>query len=403
MRIKPFIAVSLFLALFFAACATKKHISVVTNNISKPDTTYVNSAKSDSLTTIYSPLQHSYSRFTITQSNYSKAFDELQAMLEGNKTPDFKKAVFITENAFYENMLDYTDFCKVISALSTNAKKWSEVNALVNYLFPDSNQVKLNAGIFYTLTDTLFNLQRDIINLPYVYDFEDCFAREDWTNQFVTKLLATHKGNCHSLPFLYKILAEELNINAWLSFTPNHIYIRNWNKKTGWYNTEMTNASFPNEGWLMASGFVSLNSIRNGIYMDTLSLKQSIAVCVNDLAKGYIRKFENPNLYFVLQCCDLGLKHFPNYAELLMLKAETHLRIFKLYEEIYGLNVQNESHPQSNFVKYHIQEMEKSYALLATYDYREIPEEMFIEWVENLENNRGKYQNKKISRTFKSE
>jgi hypothetical protein len=218
---------------------------------------------------------------------------------------------------------------------------------------------------------------------------------------FVTKLLLTHKGNCHSLPFLYKIIAEDLDVNVWLSFTPNHIYLRNWCKKTGWYNTEMTNASFPNEGWLMASGYVSTASIVSGIYMDTLGLKQSIVVCLNDLAKGYLRKFDKPNLEFVLACCDLGLEYYPNYAELLLLKAETHLKLFKHYEKTYGLNVQNSSEPQSKTVAYHLKEMEKSYSLLAQYDYREIPEEMFVEWIQALENNSEKYQDKKINDTFK--
>ena len=31
---------------------------------------------------------------------------------------------------------------------------------------------------------------------------------ENWENQFVSKVLNTHKGQCHSLPMLYKILAN---------------------------------------------------------------------------------------------------------------------------------------------------------------------------------------------------
>lgn len=241
------------------------------------------------------------------------------------------------------------------------------------------------------------------MNIPYRYDFDDCFAKEEWVNMFVTKLLATHKGNCHSLPFLYKLVAEELKVKAWLSFTPNHIYIRNYSKTIGWYNTEITNAMFPTEAWVMTSGYVSVNSIVSGIYMDTLSLKQSIVVCVNDLAKGYMRKFKNPDLQFVLNCCDFGLKYFPNFAELLLLKAETHKKIYQHYTLKYGLNVQNSTDPHSEKVKYHLLEMNKSYALLAKYDYREIPEEMFLEWIKSLENNKEKYQDKKISDTFKYE
>ena len=259
----------------------------------------------------------------------------------------------------------------------------------------------LNGAIFKTLTDSIYDADSNLINTPYIYDFNDCFAKENWENMFVTKLLSTHKGNCHSLPFLYKLVAEELKVKAWLSFTPNHIYLRNWCKKTGWYNTEMTNAMFPTEAWVMTSGYVSVNSIVSGIYMDTLGLQQSIVVCLNDLAKGYLRKFKNPDLQFVLNCCDLGLKYFPNFAELLLLKAETHKKIYQNYITKYGLNVQNSTDPNSEKVNYHLSEMNKSYGLLAKYDYREIPEEMFLEWIKALENNKEKYQDKKVTETFK--
>lgn len=54
----------------------------------------------------------------------------------------------------------------------------------------------------------------------------------------------------------------------------------------------------------MASGYVHLDAIRNGLYMDTLSTKQSIAYCLLDLAQGYQRKvgYENPD--FVIRCCN---------------------------------------------------------------------------------------------------
>lgn len=391
----------LLLSLFFCACSTKKHVHTVSEKEYKSDTTFSYNSVNDTIRQILVSPNKTHFKYINPQTHYSKAFDELKAMLEDKQTASFKRAVFITENAYFENSLDYELFSDEITKLSTIAKKWTKVNSFKNYHFQDSNSVKLDASIFYTLTDTVFDLNRNIVNLPYLYDFNDCFARENWINQFVTKLLITHKGNCHSLPFLYKIVAEELGVDVWLSFTPNHIYLRNTCKKTGWYNTEMTNASFPNEGWLMASGYVSTASIVSGIYMDTLGLKQSIVVCMNDLAKGYLRKFDNANLEFVLACCDLGLEFYPNYAELLLLKAETHLKLFKHYEKTYGLNVQNLSEPQSKKVAYHLKEMEKSYSLLAQYDYREIPEEMFVEWMQALENNSEKYQDKKINDTFK--
>lgn len=330
---------------------------------------------------------------------YANTFDELKAMLEGRDQLNFKKAVFEVEDAFFENNLDYNKFSNCISILSETAKDWAKINKLKDYNYPDSLNTILNAAIFYTLTDTVFDKNKNVVNMPYRYDFNDCFAKDQWTNMFVTKLMITHKGNCHSLPFLYKMVADELDVKVWLSFTPNHIYLKNRCKKTGWYNTELTNAMFPTEAWVMTSGYVSTNSIVSGIYMDTLGAKQSIAVCVNDLAKGYVRKFKNPDLQFVLDCCELGLKHYPNYAELLLLKAETLKSVYENDIEKHGLNApQSELHSEK--IKTTLNEMEKTYALLAKLDYRELPEEMYLEWMKSLKNNKEKFENKEILNTF---
>jgi hypothetical protein len=47
--------------------------------------------------------------------------------------------------------------------------------------------------------------------------------------------------------------------------------------------------------------------------------------------------------------------------------------------------------------------MEESYSLLAQHDYRELPAKMFKEWMEALDNNAEKYQNKEIKTIFKPE
>lgn len=392
----------LFSIVLFSACSRKQYVSKIPERSHSNDTTIVFTMPVDTI--LYKPKIKTVYYYPISpEIFYNNAFDEFKKMLEGNQELSFKRAVFITENAYLENFLDYQKFCARIAELATIANNWSKLNKLKDYKYKDSTNTVLNAAIFNTLTDTVFDKNNNIINIPYVYDFNDCFANHNWENMFVTKLLLTHKGNCHSLPFLYKLVAEELKVKAWLSFTPNHIYIRNYSKKTSWYNTEMTNAMFPTEAWVMTSGYVSVNSIVSGIYMDTLGLKQSVVVCVNDLAKGYLRKFKNPDLQFVLNCCDLGLKYYPNYAELLLLKAETHKKMYQNYVAKYGMNVQNSTNPHSEKVKYHLSEMNKSYGLLAEYDYREIPEEMFLEWIKSLENNKEKYQDKKISDTFKYE
>jgi hypothetical protein len=45
-------------------------------------------------------------------------------------------------------------------------------------------------------------------HLPYRHDFEDFGGSKNFSRQFVIKLLLTNSGQCHSLPLLYKLLAD---------------------------------------------------------------------------------------------------------------------------------------------------------------------------------------------------
>ena len=48
------------------------------------------------------------------KENYSEAFNELNNMLNGNTPLSFKRAVYVTENSFYQNKLDYKEYCNSI-------------------------------------------------------------------------------------------------------------------------------------------------------------------------------------------------------------------------------------------------------------------------------------------------
>ena len=95
------------------------------------------------------------------------------------------------------------------------------------------------------------------------------------------------------------MIMDELKQDAYLSLAPNHIYIKVQNKRAGWYNIELTCGDFPTDAWLMSSGYIHIDALRNGIYMDTLSSKQAVALCLVDLAHGYRAKFGLQNGSFM--------------------------------------------------------------------------------------------------------
>lgn len=327
---------------------------------------------------------------------YEKAFDNLNTMLNGQQTPSFKQAVYITENAYYNDTLSYEKFSNQIKFLTYFAKTILATRPIV-YDGKDEESIAIQGAVFKVMTDTTY-LKADslvFIHQPFTYDFEDMWGVNDWSKMFVTKLIRTGKGNCHAMPFLYKILCNELGADAYLALAPNHIYIKCQSQKWGWYNTELTTGIFPVDSWLMASGYIHLSAIQNGIYMDTLGLKESIAFCMFDLAKGYERKFGVGDGSFILQCCNTALKHFPNFINALLLKAETLKKV--VFEEVAKNNAKK---PQDIFhignIKQQYSEMESTYIKIHLLGYRQMPEEMYIQWISNLKNNRELYQNKII-------
>ncbi|MFZ6012039.1 MAG: hypothetical protein ACOYXT_16985 [Bacteroidota bacterium] len=330
------------------------------------------------------------------RANYDSAYLELKDMLEGRTKASFKRAVFITENAYLNNKETYEDFNDAIAYLTSRAKIIADQGQLI-YEGRDKEHVSKNAAVFKLMTDTVkYHLDSGYyrMTIPYSYDFDDFFGESDWTKMFVIKLLRTNKGNCHSLPMLYKILCEQLGTKAFLAMAPNHIYVKQFAQSTGWYNTELTSGQFPIDAWIMASGYIHLSAIQSGVYMDTLSLKQSLAVCVTDLAKGYERIFPD-DLEFQMQCADLTLTHYPIYTNALILKAEILKKRFEKQMKKTGVQYPSEifSDPEAKAL---FDKMESLYFHIHQIGYRMMPKEMYINWLMDLKNHREKYQNKEL-------
>lgn len=344
-------------------------------------------------------VKQTFSQTAGSSNLYEMAFYELDSMLSGTKPLNFKRAVFITENAYLDGKLSYEKFNDVISTYTDMISSYMNTNELI-YNGSDYNNVAKNCAIFSFMTDTTWLTKNLPAHLPYKYDFNDFFGETVWSKMFVSKLIETGSGNCHSMPFLYKILAEELGADAYLSLAPNHMYIKCRSERTGWYNVELTSAMFPIDAWISASGYVLLEAIQNGIFMDTLGLKQSIAYCMFDLAKGCEKKFGFSSNPFIFECLEKSLEYYPNFINALIYKAELLKKRFDVYMKLYGAKTYTDiMHLETPNEIY--SEMETLYIKIMELGYREMPQEMYNEWYSTLKDNRDKYLNTKIMFNFK--
>lgn len=333
------------------------------------------------------------------QETYEQAFEKLNCMLNETCSASFKDAVFTVENAYFSNKLNLYVIENEIHLLKSIVNSVSNSRNLI-YDKSDKVEVEKCASIFSTMIDTIplpLDSNRVFIHYPFRYDFNDAFGKDDWANMFVSKLLVTKQGNCHSLPYLYKILADEIDIKAHIAIAPNHFYIKHQNKANGWYNTELTSGIFPNDAWIMASGYVHLDAVVNKLYMEALDEKQMLVLCLIDLAKGYERKLgTNASLDFIMKCCDTALRYYPHYINALLLKAETKKKYFdNLLKEQNAQNPADIFHlPEAQEI---FSEMTRLYNHIHELGYRKMPEEMYLDWLVSLKEERNKYENKKIS------
>jgi len=330
------------------------------------------------------------------ESLYQDAFKQLTEMLENKREINFKKAVFLVENAYLMGNLDTIRVNEQLEFLKKLTLKVKNSRTL-KYQEKDSTKVGLYASLFTVMKDSIpmINQYKEkIVHLPFDYDFKDVFGHQHWTNMFVSKLLDTHKGNCHSLPYLYKILAQEIGVDANLALAPNHFYIKHRSLKNGWYNTELTSGIFPIDAWLMASGFIHLTAIQNGVFMKALTEKESIALCLVDLAQGY-QKTEFYDIDFVIKCADKTIEHFPNFVNARILKTEAKGK--KIKDILYTYNTDFSKVLKYEETKKIFYEIQNELTQIHDLGYRQMPEDMYLEWLVSLKKEKDKYTNKKIN------
>lgn len=154
--------------------------------------------------------------------NFQKAYSEISNMLNSKQKLSFKRAVFVVENAYLDDSLNYNLYLSFIESYKKLTLAYKKSNPLKDYKYSDSNEVALNGALFKVFSDTIYDTEKKIVSIPLTYDFEDVFGNTDFTKTFIVKLLLSKSGTCHSLPYLYKIISEELGTQAYLSFAPHH-------------------------------------------------------------------------------------------------------------------------------------------------------------------------------------
>nr|WP_321355641.1 hypothetical protein [uncultured Draconibacterium sp.] len=320
---------------------------------------------------------------------FHSAFNEIHKMLTGATPPDLKKAIYTVENAYFEGRLSHDEFDKKIQNLIETAK----LKATQDGYDWNNPQVR-NIMLFRVIADTLkikSNIEEKVItSYPMQYDFEDYSGKEDWSKMFVSKLLATHSGQCHSLPLLYLILCEETNTSANLALSPSHSYAKFKDQNGDWHNLELTNGRIVSDAFILGSGYITAEALKNHLYMEPLTTEQTVAQCLADLAKSYSRKYGFDG--FVSQCVDTTLKYAPENMYARMIKSDYQTMRFE-----YVVNQVGRPRPdilKSRYPKIYqlLAERDQTYQFIDRSGYQEMPAAAYEAWLNSVKKEKEKQE-----------
>ena len=245
---------------------------------------------------------------------YQKAYLGIDSMLNNKAPLSIKRAVFLAEWAYLDGKINYEeDFCQPISKGADYLRRMITANHWESY--KTAKQIALCNFFFYPCSGNGQN--------PFQYDFSHEYPEDDWRYQLVSRTIKTHKGQCRSLPWTFKLYAEELGADVSIAHAPRHNFIMYKDEDNlfpeDWINVEVTAQQYQ-PTWVIKEHFeITDSAIAVGTYMTPMTDLQTVACQLADLALGYYRKY---NRYdeFTLRCTDESLKFYPVYPNAIIIK-----------------------------------------------------------------------------------
>jgi regulator of sirC expression with transglutaminase-like and TPR domain len=168
---------------------------------------------------------------------------------------------------------------------------------------------------------------------PFHYDLSDPLGT-NIANKLLPTYIETRRGNCVSMPILFIILADRLGVHVTASTAPFHVFVKFVDDATGkTYNLETTSGGYPaRDAWYRQKMPMTDDAIRNGVYMKTLSRKETVAVMAqlileNDAATGRYRD--------IVETADVILKYYPHDVDAMLEEGTAYARLMDEIKQKY--------------------------------------------------------------------
>lgn len=308
-------------------------------------------------------------------------------MLKGDTPLNLGRAVFLIENAYYNNAIDYNEYRSSIKNSADFCNQIMEKEKLDK----NDNLVK-NMMIFRYMSDTLEirdkATQKKLFHYPVKYNLEDYDSHINYDSHFVTTLMRTGKGQCQSMPLYYLVLAEEMGAEAYWSFSPRHSFVKIQDEKDNWYNVELTCQAILSDTHYMNNGFIKAEAIQNGLYLEPMEKKKAIAELLTHLMRGYYKKYGYDD--FILNCADTVMQYSPNSVSALMFKADYETKLTLTLAHLLQApkpDIMKEMSPEAYT---HFEQMQTLYKQMDDLGYEELPSDLYQRWLDHIAKEKAK-------------
>jgi len=303
------------------------------------------------------------------------------------------KAVYLSESAYYDSDKRPT-WGQFEASIEQGANLIRQI--LKREGLSDKNGTAVNYAIqkLYAQNNEYYDsASQRLFDIPKLrYDFDDYMGDHDWTKMFVTKLLHTGTGQCHSMPLAYLCLTEWLGVKAYLSLAPNHSFVQYFDRNGKRYNFETTNGNLVTQTWLMQSTYVNATALKNNTYLDTLSSRKLYAQCLGDFLLSYLMK----------------TRHYDDFSDQIIKKIfeVDSTNIIALMEQsnryytIFQKELQSSGNPpQDKYPNYPelysaYQNLQAGKQKVERTGFQEMPQDAYQRWLQSLEMEKQKEQNR---------
>jgi hypothetical protein len=309
------------------------------------------------------------------------------------------KAVFLVENAFQDNKYSFAELqsrlqleAKIIQQQLKAEKLDVKDNMALNYGI--QKRFKLGGQYYDPKKKATVSIR------PFKYEFQDYMGEKDYRQMFVIKMLITGKGQCHSMPLAYLMIAEQLGAKVWLSLAPEHSFIRFRDTKGNLLNFETTSGSLVSNNWLNQSGYINAAALKSRIYLDTLSQRELYSQCLADLLQGYLKKFQYDDFAEDIRRRILQLN--PHNMTALMIEAN--IRRIIAWNLIMAAGKPAEKDlPQYPEAYRAYLDMHAAFEKVDGMGYQEMPPEAYQKWLKSVEQEKKKQENQELQQRLQRE